>query len=63
MRIPHALALAVATVASSSAAAAQHAAVAATLGHAGFASDRLARIDTFMRRAVDSNRIAGAVVW
>src|SRR5919201_3157635 len=28
----------------------------------GFASDRLARIDSFMQRAVDSKRIAGAVV-
>ena|SRR5256885_4873858 len=28
----------------------------------GFASERLARIDSFMQRAVDSNRIAGAVV-
>ncbi|MGK2961999.1 MAG: serine hydrolase domain-containing protein [Gemmatimonadaceae bacterium] len=28
----------------------------------GFAPDRLARIDNFMRLAVDSNRIAGAVV-
>lgn len=28
----------------------------------GFSIDRLARIDTFMQRAVDSNRIGGAVV-
>src|SRR3954469_14616996 len=32
---------------------------AATLG---FAPERLARIDTFMQRAVDSNRIGGAVI-
>ena len=30
--------------------------------HLGFAPDRLARIDSFMQAAVDSNRIAGAVV-
>src|SRR5881628_3744731 len=28
----------------------------------GFAPERLARIDSFVQRAVDSNRIAGAVV-
>src|SRR5437868_5384457 len=31
-------------------------------GTVGFAPDRLARIDTFMQRAVDSNRIGGAVI-
>lgn len=35
---------------------------AATDNDLGFAPDRLARIDTFMQAAVDSNRIAGAVV-
>ena len=40
--------------------AAQHAAPAASLG---FAPERLARIDSFLERAVDDNRMAGAVAF
>lgn len=43
-------------------AAAQRAAVPVQPSNLGFAPDRLARIDTYMQRAVDSNHIAGAVV-